>query len=190
MRNMARKNESFARKIRRHQLLCRVLLLIYLAVLVYCLFFAGWFGHGPGRIKRVNLEPFREIRRFFDHKAKIGVKSVILNIVGNVVGFVPMGILLPVSFRLFRRPFFGLMSGLLFSATAEYLQYYFSSGNADIDDVILNTVGCALGFLFFSIVHAFSKNRMKREKANKEIKGNGPDGTEEESNYARQALRA
>jgi glycopeptide antibiotics resistance protein len=42
--------------------------------------------------------------------------------------------------------------GFLLSFTIELLQYIFEVGYADIDDIILNTLGTAIGYLCFRAI--------------------------------------
>ena len=56
------------------------------------MFFAESFGRNPDlREYSYNLEPFKEIRRFYKYRKQLGVEAFLLNIVGNVVGFMPCG---------------------------------------------------------------------------------------------------
>ena len=44
------------------------------------------------RTYHYNLVPFREIKRFLVHRETIGIMAVMLNLVGNIVAFVPYGL--------------------------------------------------------------------------------------------------
>jgi len=70
--------------------------------------------------------------------------------------FVPLGLLLPlvdVRFRSFRKL---LLAMIALSVTIETLQFFLSFLNnprsADIDDVILNTLGACLGFAIYRLL--------------------------------------
>ena len=92
------------------------------------------------------------------------VELVICNmqVLGNVLFFVPMGLLLPLVWpRSFSaRAVAG--SALFVSVTIEVIQYLQRfmgmQRSADVDDVILNVVGALIGYLLIKIV-------MKRERA-------------------------
>ncbi len=77
----------------KNQKLGWVLFLLYLILLVYFLFFAEEFGRTtrPQDTYAYNLEPFKEIRRFWVYRDVVGLKSFLLNVIGNIVGFVPAG---------------------------------------------------------------------------------------------------
>jgi len=77
------------------------------------------------------------------------------NSIGNFLMFVPLGLLLPLAdlrFRNFRRL---LLAIVALSVSIETLQFVLSFLNnprsADIDDVILNTLGACLGFAFYRV---------------------------------------
>ncbi len=61
--------------------------------LAYFLFFSEDFGRGSHLQEEYayNLVPFKEIRRFIVYWHVVGIRSFLLNIVGNVVGFMPFG---------------------------------------------------------------------------------------------------
>ncbi|WP_159078265.1 VanZ family protein [Corynebacterium liangguodongii] len=61
-----------------------------------------------------------------------------LNFFGNVALFLPVGFLLGSAER-------GAVIGLILSVCIEAAQWIFASGYTDIDDVIFNTAGAALG---------------------------------------------
>ena len=71
-------------------------------------------------------------------------------LVGNIAWFVPIGFLLPLSTRI--KPWLAILCGAGLSLLIEASQYLFSVGCTDIDDLIFNTLGTAIGALFF-IIH-------------------------------------
>lgn len=72
-----------------------------------------------------------------------------INVAGNVALFVPLGILLPLLSKRFDGFGRAVLCGLLCSLTIEVLQYRSGNRSADIDDVILNTLGAALGYVIY-----------------------------------------
>ena len=79
------------------------------------------------------------------------LKSVVLNYVGNIAIFFPFGIFLPVIFK--KLNFLKvILTGCLISLFIEVVQYLLSAGYTDIDDIIMNTLGAAIGaFAYFYI---------------------------------------
>ena len=64
----------------------------------------------------------------------------------NVAAFVPLGLLLPLAFRPFRRWYLTVPAGFLTSLAIEALQLATGRGTFDVDDLFTNTLGCALGY--------------------------------------------
>ena len=80
----------------RTYVVCWCLFAVYLLSLAYFLFFAEATGRTFGeRTYQYNLIPFHEIRRFLIYRRQLGFAAVALNLVGNVLAFVPFGLFLP-----------------------------------------------------------------------------------------------
>ncbi len=154
-RNMEQnKYTLLKKKLRKTGLL---LFLFYLALLIYFLFFADWYNRVPGShgAYRYNLIPFHEILRFIRARAKLGFVSVFLNIGGNIIGFLPFGFFLPVITRKLRHAPLVILLGFLTSAAVEFTQLFTHTGSFDVDDMILNTFGTAVGYLIYIIFEFF-----------------------------------
>jgi glycopeptide antibiotics resistance protein len=97
--------------------------------------------------RALNLVPFREISRALrSPESGYGI----VNLWGNIVVFVPIGILAFLSMRKASAPMVAFASGVALSAGIEAAQYAVGR-SADVDDVILNTIGIALGVLSVSL---------------------------------------
>ena len=128
-----------------------VLFAVYLAILVYFLFFAEGFRETMTGAYRYNFVPFREISRYIQYRKTIGYNRVFINLVGNVIAFMPLGFFVPhLSKRRLSLPAVTLI-GLEFSILVEVIQLFTKVGCCDIDDVILNTIGGMLGYVCFII---------------------------------------
>ena len=68
------------------------------------------------------------------------------NAAGNVLLFFPLGILLPLVWRQFRF-WRGIQIAVALSISIELVQYLSSYRSADVNDVILNTLGASLGLV-------------------------------------------
>ena len=137
-----------------------LLFILYLVALFYFLFFAESYGRVmEERSYSYNLEPFKEINRFWVHRETLGIRAVLLNLVGNVLGFVPFGAILPVINSQSRSFFKILLLSFEFSFIVESIQLVFKVGSFDVDDILLNTLGGILGYLIFVIC-----NRIRRRK--------------------------
>ncbi|RDU23385.1 VanZ family protein [Anaerosacchariphilus polymeriproducens] len=126
---------------------------IYLIFLIYFMFFAEGFGrvNSQNREYSYNIVPFREIKRFIRYSNLLGGKAVLINLVGNVVGFMPIGFIPPIITKRCRSICFMTLLGLECSLLIEISQLIFKVGSFDVDDLILNTLGAAAGYLVFAI---------------------------------------
>lgn len=135
------------------RLLCRVLFALYIAGLVYFLFFAEMLDRtGIERSYRYNLIPFREIRRFIVYADLLGPMAVISNLFGNIVIFMPFGFLLPILGRKKRNFWFTSLLSFALSLAVECIQLVTRTGCFDVDDIFLNTIGGMLGYLVYALV--------------------------------------
>lgn len=148
-----------------------VIFIIYLIFLAYFLFFSDYFGRG-GHIREeyaYNLVPFKEIKRFIVYRHVVGLWSFLLNIVGNIAGFMPFGFFLPVISRRSRRFFNTVLLSFLFSLCIETTQLIFKVGSFDVDDMILNALGGMFGYILYKIIQHIRVRRIRREKAEKSV---------------------
>jgi glycopeptide antibiotics resistance protein len=109
----------------------------------------GWWSGMRLRVERedhVNLTPFQvfKIYRLTDKQ-----------IVGNFIMLFPLGIYLPVLYKRLNKFWHVFLVSLLVSVSIEILQLATRFRSADIDDVILNTTGALIGYLFFKLIASF-----------------------------------
>lgn len=154
------------RNTTKNQKLGWVLFVLYLVALVYFMFFAESMGRtGNSQAEYAyNLELFREIRRFIVYREQLGWKAVVLNLGGNVVGFMPFGFILPVVSRRGRTWYNTFLLGFFLSLCIESTQLVFKVGSFDVDDLLLNTVGGILGFLSYKAVQEVRIRRRRRAR--------------------------
>ena len=108
--------------------------------------------------RSLNLVPFQ----VFQETWGMPELKKIAQTAANVVMFVPLGFLMPVAFRRMRSFGKTTLSLALFSFAIEFTQY-FTGRSADIDDLILNTLGGILGYLiFFAVSRLFWTKRPRR----------------------------
>lgn len=69
----------------------------------------------------------------------------------NVVVFVPVGLLLSCVSRRLKR-WMVLFIGLGISLSIETLQYFYHKGFSEVDDIIHNTLGCAIGIMIVAVI--------------------------------------
>ena len=128
-----------------------VLFGVYVISLVYFLFFSEKYGRLAGGTYRYNLCPLKEIRRFWIHRETLGMWPTLLNLGGNVIGFMPFSAILPVMNRKLRRCGRMVLITFLFSIAVELAQLVTQAGCFDVDDILLNTLGGLLGYIVFAL---------------------------------------
>lgn len=88
---------------------------------------------------------------FWSYRAIENGRELLAENIMNVVVFVPVGVLLCcVSCRL--KWWMVLLIGFGISVSIETLQYFFHKGFSEVDDVMHNTLGCAIGILIVAII--------------------------------------
>lgn len=145
----------------------KILFFIYLLVLIYLLFFSERYGRTQGTGEyRYNLVPFAEIKRYIIYSDKFTSELFLINIVGNMLAFVPFGFFVPLVNSEHKNVLrVGLLS-MVFSAIVEVVQLVSKVGSFDVDDIILNTLGGLVGALIYYIIDGISryKRRSSRRK--------------------------
>lgn len=104
----------------------------------------------------MNFVPFDTIRRYTSFRY-FGISAV--NLIGNVIMFVPFGFLLPLLWKKLQRFWLVGCIGAGGSCFIECVQLFIDR-SVDIDDVILNTAGVVLGyFLLWTWIRMFPNVR-------------------------------
>lgn len=149
---------------KRFRRLGTVCFVLYLAAMVYFLFFAESMGRLNDVPYRYNLIPFREIMRFYNNMDTIGYKAFMLNVAGNVAAFIPFGFFLPLVAR--HRSVVGVTTllTLCFSILIEVVQLVTKVGALDVDDVILNTLGGFAGAVLYVIIRSIYRALFRRRR--------------------------
>ena len=136
-----------------------IVIYLYIAVIIF-LFFSERYGRDLVT-QQYNLQPFKEIKRFIRYRGQIGWEGFIVNIFGNIIAFMPYGFLLPLLNKAYRRFYIILILCVLFSLAVETAQLLLKVGVFDIDDILLNSFGGILGYLYF-IIHSIYRRRAGR----------------------------
>ncbi len=127
-----------------------ILMYIYLAVIIRFVFFSRNLvdGHIPPLVfdagsvfpLRINLEPLVQYSHY------VYIRDIIWNVAGNILMFIPGGIILPVVYRQLDSFWKVTAAGVIISLCIEILQLPFPCRASDIDDLILNTLGVMIGY--------------------------------------------
>ena len=96
----------------------------------------------------ISLRPFLFLSDRYD--------GWLMNIVGNIAMFIPVGIVWPVCFKKLDNIGKTILAGAGYTFLIELSQLFCYGRHTDIDDLILNTAGVAIGAV---IVFAFRKIR-------------------------------
>lgn len=126
----------------------RIFILLYV-VLIYSSTVLFRPGH-PGRA--YNFQPFWSYRLIAEDNWYLLYENIL-----NVLVFIPLGIALIFAFKKLHL-WEALLIGGLFSFIIETSQYYLGSGFAETDDLIHNTLGCAIGYGIGSVLFRLAKN--------------------------------
>lgn len=140
-----------------------ILFTIYIGTLFYFMFFSEHYGRTVMYLDyKYNLKPFQEIRRFWVYRGQLGLESVVVNLFGNVLAFVPYGMVLPMLSEKRRNIFLVTLLTFEFSLIIEVTQLLTKAGCFDVDDLILNTLGGVLGYILYKILIGCKKWWRKR----------------------------
>ena len=140
--------------------LIRILFLVYAAVMLWLLFgqrvgeegISVYFGITS---ENLNLIPLKTVKLYLwllqNSTNEALMRHAVINIVGNVVLFVPLGWFLPRIWVRFRGFFKTVLAVLLLISAVEIIQYFTRLGSCDVDDLILNLTGALVGFVLWKI---------------------------------------
>lgn len=141
------------------------LLLVYVCIVVIIRFTFCPFETVEGKIQpllfdaerilppRINLIPFVYL---FDYET---VREIMLNLLGNSLMFVPVGIVYPIVYKKLNTHVKVIAAGIGFSLVIELLQLPFFDRVSDVDDLILNSLGYLLGYLIYLLVKRIKTGR-------------------------------
>ncbi len=106
-------------------------------------------------VRSINLIPFSTIYSYlaFSNDQVSNWQQVsLVNLLGNVLVFVPFGIFLPLLWSIFRKFTSLLWMSICIPLFIEITQLFIGR-STDIDDVILNMLGIIFGFFLYKIHH-------------------------------------
>ena len=142
----------------------RIFLALYLLLFATLTLFDPLWGRNGGFViwnkelfemyvqNSLNLVPFKTILQYFYRGT---VNQFVVNVVGNLVCLMPLGILLPLNFEKQQKTGIFLMTCVLIVSAVEILQFATLSGSCDIDDLILNVSGAFIVYFFMKNKEAF-----------------------------------
>lgn len=153
---------------KRFRTICLVLFVLYVIAIVYFLLLSDIYGRVEGYdTYRYNLIPFVEIMRFLRsamNGGSIAYVDVFMNLVGNVVAFIPFGALIRWARNRKTGFWIAVLYTFLFSFSIEVVQLFTKVGVFDVDDLILNTCGGAIGYACYWTLRAIDRRRYQNGK--------------------------
>lgn len=100
--------------------------------------------------ENVNLKPFYTIRNYWYVAFRTGdrdlLQHIVINLAGNVVMFIPLGFFLPFVWEKFRKMWKLVLVCTGIIVCIELVQMVTMLGSLDVDDLILNLLGCMIGY--------------------------------------------
>lgn len=145
-----------------------LVMLVNLGVIVRFVFFPMRLVEGkiapllfdPDRVTPfwINLTPLAHL---FDFAS---TREALLNLLGNIAMFIPSGIVIPILYKSRDSFWKVLVSGSAISLCIEILQLPFFGRASDIDDLLLNTTGVAIGYGVYAFVRFLNNRRRRKSK--------------------------
>jgi glycopeptide antibiotics resistance protein len=114
-----------------------------------------------------NLQPFAEIKRFIEYRESLGFGIFFVNIIGNVLAFMPLGFFLPALCGMRKKGILVVLSCFSLSLMVELVQLVCKLGRFDVDDLFLNTCGGLLGYLVYLLCYCLEVSKRKKKRKGK-----------------------
>lgn len=150
----------------------KILFVIYLLLLIMILFLKNEYRMGgfenintfsKEHFATINIIPFATIIDYISNlfSNNINTSIVIINLGTNLLLFAPMGFFIPILFenKIKNIKQFGVLM-IIITIFVEIVQFITYSGGADIDDIILNTIGAIIVYMLMKT--KFVKNLLKK----------------------------
>lgn len=111
-------------------------------------------------LSTANFVPFKTIQMYIRYYDLPGIRSF-ANLFGNILIFIPMGVLLPLVHKSSRNVLIMLANAFLFVVGIEVFQLFSAFGAFDVDDIILNCFGVLLGRFIYHLVSSLTRKNNK-----------------------------
>lgn len=148
--------------------LIRYAFILYAVMVAWLLLGRSRFDIGRDYWEQVslnlNLVPFETVRRYLVvilHRTNpYMLPHALMNVLGNLAFFMPFGFLAPWLWKKMRHLGRFMLCTVSMVMAVELIQLFTLRGSGDIDDLILNMAGAAIGFAVFQIIQ--KKTRWSR----------------------------
>ncbi len=129
--------------------------ILYITILIY----GTELTFHPG-FHMINLIPFVWVKETYT----MGMRQMLSQLIMNIIMLIPVGFLLPIIFSQMRKFYRTVLCIALFILVIETIQYFIGR-SADIDDLIMNTVGGMIGYAIYAVFNKCFKNMNCWKKA-------------------------
>ena len=132
-----------------------LMLFMYLAIVLMATFLSrgAYYNHA------VNLSVLRTYRQAWNSFIKRDWSVIIL----NILMFVPIGFLLPLSFSKCKKSWVTYLIGLILTIAIETGQYISRQGIFEVVDIVHNGAGCVVGYGFWIICNTIYEKITRKE---------------------------
>lgn len=132
-----------------------IIFIIYFTFLIYMMFFG--FNRSINEYTSYNFIPFKTVYLYINNFDKFNFTTWIINLLGNIIVFIPFGILLPLLNKHLGKILRFLMTFVSGILILEILQISLEVGSFDIDDIILNSIGGLIGLAIYRIIRQWGR---------------------------------
>ena len=138
----------------------KFLFILYCGVMLWLLFgrSIGWdssVSYEEMLLRNINTTPLYTIKNYLhvivDRTNDSVFVHCLINLLGNIFLFIPIGFLIPKLWRKLRNFFKFFFICLLMILAVELIQLFALLGCCDVDDIILNMTGLTAGYIIWSI---------------------------------------
>ena len=148
---IARYSSSFIQKKRETIIrISSILFFLYSCLMIWEVFIGPYRSYSG--IRRYNLYPFKTIADYFMNSWQYSFHVLFINLAANVITFIPLGFFASLLFKRFNNILVMVVFSIIIITLIESLQFIFNVGVFDIDDIILHTLGCIIGFAIYKII--------------------------------------
>ena len=126
----------------------RIISSIFLSLSIALVIVMTLYGRQSGMEKEYRFQLFASYIEVYKEKNV----EILLQIIMNLLMFVPVGILLPCCFQWFEKNKRVFFFAILFSGIIECTQGIFRMGMFEADDILGNVLGAELGFSLFYLM--------------------------------------
>lgn len=131
--------------------ICGMLLSLEIAFIFVMTLYGRTVETGRG----IRLLPFASYIEAFQP----GNVELLLQVIMNILMFVPFGVLLPLNFKCFCKNRCVILTALAVSVAIESIQGILQIGMFEVDDILGNVLGTEIGFLCYAVAVWLSKRR-------------------------------